>query len=266
MGIHVVIISSSRDNLQQLSDRLSGEYHLHTVSEYSLLLNVCKKYPVNIILCMEGASTRGIFNLCRRIKNNNRLAHLPVILITGKERMFERLRSLEAGADVHIGGPIFREHLHMEIKNLVANRSRIRRHVIGAGRQVGKKPLMPQRELLIKLNECKSELLEHKKADVKQLAILMHMSRPTLYRKLKGLTDLTPNEWINKVKLERAAELLEEGQLRAYQVARLLGYPSQSSFGKMFLRQFKVTPATFQRMKKTGRQFFAPGWHTIPQQ
>lgn len=248
MGTHVVIISPSRDKLQALSDKLSVGYHLHTVTDFTRLLNICNKYPVHIILCVEGASPRGIFNLCRRIKTNNRLAHFPVILITGKERMFERIRSLEAGADIHIGGPVFREHLDLEIRNLVSNRGKVRRHLTG-GRQPTQKAVSEQRELLLKLNECSSALLRQKKIDVKQLATLMHMSRPTLYRKLKGVTDLTPNEWINEARMKRAAELLAEGRYRAFQVARLLGYTSQSSFGKMFMKQYKLTPATYQRIE-----------------
>lgn len=109
-------------------------------------------------------------------------------------------------------------------------------------------------ELLQKLNDCSDTLFHHNKIDVKQLARLMHMSRPTLYRKLKGIMDLTPNEWINETRMNRAAELLAEGRYKASQVARLLGFTSQSSFGKKFLKQFKVTPASYQRLEVTTRQ------------
>lgn len=122
-------------------------------------------------------------------------------------------------------------------------------HLVGINTPQGKKYLSEQSELLMKLNQCRNALLLQKKIDVRQLATLMHMSRPTLYRKLKGLTDLTPNEWINEARMTRAAELLAEGRYRASQVARQLGFASQSSFGKMFLKQFKVTPATYQRME-----------------
>ncbi|QEC45208.1 helix-turn-helix domain-containing protein [Pseudobacter ginsenosidimutans] len=123
-----------------------------------------------------------------------------------------------------------------------------------------------QRELLLKLNECRSSMFHYKKIDVKQLAALMHMSRATLYRKLKSVTDLTPSEWINEAKMKRAAELLAEGRYRAFQVARMLGFTSQSSFGKMFLKQYKVTPATYQRMEVMANQSYAPALETTPEQ
>ncbi|WP_127124582.1 helix-turn-helix domain-containing protein [Pseudoflavitalea rhizosphaerae] len=123
-----------------------------------------------------------------------------------------------------------------------------------------------QKELLLKLNECKSALFHNKKNDVKHLATLMHMSRATLYRKLKGVTGLTPNEWINEARMEKAAELLAEGRYRAFQVARMLGYTTQSSFGKMFLKQYKVTPGNYQRMEMVLNQSHIPSLKTTPAQ
>ena len=104
--------------------------------------------------------------------------------------------------------------------------------------------------ILKKLNDCLSGHLRNRDLNVDQLARLMHMSRPTLYRKIKVITHLTPSELISEAKLKQAAELLAAGEYRAFEVARMVGYTSQSSFGKSFLKQFKVTPATYQRMKK----------------
>ncbi|MBO9563885.1 MAG: helix-turn-helix transcriptional regulator [Niastella sp.] len=105
-------------------------------------------------------------------------------------------------------------------------------------------------ELLKKLQECLFEQSSTKDLNVESLARLMHMSRPTLYRKMKIISDRTPNELINEIRLQKAADLLAAGDLRVFEVAKMVGYTSQSSFGKSFLRQFKVTPATYQRAKK----------------
>ena len=104
--------------------------------------------------------------------------------------------------------------------------------------------------IIKKLNDCLFSHVRYKDLNVDLLARLMHMSRPTLYRKIKIITDLTPNELINEAKLKQAAELLAAGEYRAFEVARMVGYSSQSSFGKSFLKHFKVTPATYQRMKQ----------------
>ncbi|WP_315823610.1 helix-turn-helix transcriptional regulator [Paraflavitalea speifideaquila] len=101
-----------------------------------------------------------------------------------------------------------------------------------------------------KLNDCLFGQERDEVLNVDLLAKLMHMSRPTLYRKMKTITDRTPNELINEARLNRAAELLAGGEYRVFEVARMVGYTSQSSFGKSFLKQFKVTPATYRRMNK----------------
>lgn len=108
-----------------------------------------------------------------------------------------------------------------------------------------------EKELIIrKLNECLYDHVQDKDLNVELLAKLMYMSRPTLYRKMKSITNLTPNELINEARLKKAAALLATGEYRVFEVARMVGYTSQSSFGKLFLKQFKVTPASYQRMKK----------------
>lgn len=249
MRIHVLIVSPSRDRLELLSDKLPLGYHLHTASNLVQLQHILGKYTIHVVICVDGAAAPSGPELCRRIKSNGSSAHVPVILVGSDDTLVARIRSLEAGADVYIGGPVFREHLDLQIRNLVANRLKLRRHLAANVVAEDLQAVSARQAVLHQLNECRSVLARQDKIDVSQLARMMHMSRPTLYRKLKGITDLTPHELINEARLKKAAELLANGEYRAFQVARMVGYTSPSSFGKSFLKQFKVTPATYQRMK-----------------
>jgi two-component system, cell cycle response regulator len=78
----------------------------------------------------------------------------------------------------------------------------------------------------------------------------MNMSRPTLYRKIKHITDRTPNELIGLARLNQAATLLLSADYRVFEVAKMVGFNSQSTFGKAFLKLFKVTPTEYQRIHK----------------
>lgn len=71
------------------------------------------------------------------------------------------------------------------------------------------------------------------------------MSRTTLYRKIKAISNLTPNELINIARLKKAAELLMDGSYKIYEVAHMVGYNSQTSFGRNFLKQFGMTPTEY---------------------
>jgi AraC-like DNA-binding protein len=104
-----------------------------------------------------------------------------------------------------------------------------------------------------KLNDLIAGHLHNRSLNVDMLASLMNMSRPTFYRKIKTITDLTPNELINLARLKQAAELLGSGNYKVYEIACMVGFHSQSSFGKAFIKQFKVTPTQYQQMKKNGR-------------
>ena len=76
------------------------------------------------------------------------------------------------------------------------------------------------------------------------------MSKPTLYRKIKHISDLTPNELINITRLKKAAELLTEDKYKIYEIADMVGYSSPTNFGRNFLKQFGMTASDYLVMKQ----------------
>jgi AraC-like DNA-binding protein len=109
-------------------------------------------------------------------------------------------------------------------------------------------------QFLEKINESIFKNLEDTELDVEKLAKLMNMSKPTLYRKIKSLSDLSPNELINITRLKKAAELLVEGNYKIYEVADMVGYASQTNFGRNFLKQFGMTPTDYLSMKEAEKK------------
>jgi AraC-like DNA-binding protein len=103
------------------------------------------------------------------------------------------------------------------------------------------------------VNECILTNLEDPDLDVEKLARFMNMSKPTLYRKISSLSDFSPNDLINVTRLKRAAELLAEGKYKIYEVAGMVGYASQTNFGRNFLKQFGLTPSDYLAMKEGER-------------
>lgn len=247
----VLIVSPSREGLEVLSNKLHVDYCVFTAGNLGETLHLLRKQPFRLIICLAGVLPDSGYALCRQLKQDSASAQIPVLLVTAEDGPEVRAMSLEAGASGHIGGTVFREHLDKQMRQLILQQLRERRHGGSGAIAVPKGGEQVEKELLLKkLHDCLDEHARHKGLNVDLLAKLMHMSRPTLYRKLKTLTDHTPNEIINEARLKKAADLLAAGEHRVFEVARMLGYTSQSSFGKLFLKQFKVTPATYQRMKK----------------
>lgn len=246
----ILIVGPSRDLLQTLSDKLPVEYAVYMARTLAAGLSIIGSQLVQVVLLTPDGLPDGGRTWCRRLKGGEGEGGRPVIMVTGAEDVDTRRRCLEAGADEHIGGTVFREHLDMLVRHWLAYRHKMKAPV--ADQLPGRKTpvLSEQEELLQRLHACLADQTHSRDLSVDQLAKLMHMSRPTLYRKLKMVTLLTPNELINEIKLKQAAALLVQGNYRVFEVAQLLGYTSQSSFGKSFLKYYKMTPASYQRMKK----------------
>jgi two-component system cell cycle response regulator len=192
------------------------------------------------------------FELCRLIKTNFDFSHIPVILLTARNTLQSKIEGLKLGADAYIEKPFSPEHLQVQIANLLTNRSKIREYFANS-------PLVhiksmaystADEQFLETLNEAIRHHLEDTELDVERLARIMNMSRPTLYRKIKAISNLTPNELINITRLKKAAELLAAGEHKVYEVADMVGYHSQNNFGRNFLKQFGITPTEYVAMKK----------------
>jgi len=193
------------------------------------------------------------FQLCREIKTNIDYSHIPVILLTAKNTLHSKIEGLEHGADAYIEKPFSPQYLYVQISNLLINRNKIKEHFANSPLAHIKSMAYSKadEEFLEELNNVIYANIENADLDVEQLAKKMNMSRPTFYRKIKVVSDLTPNELINLARLKKAAELLAEGNYKIYEVANMVGYNSQTNFGRSFLKQFGITPRDCLTIKQT---------------
>ena len=189
------------------------------------------------------------FEFCKIIKSNFDYSHIPVILLTAKNTIQSKVKGLELGADAYIEKPFSKEHLFAQIASLLANRNMVREYFASS-------PLVHIKSMahtkaderfLETLNETISNGIEDTEMDVEKLAGMMNMSRVTLYRKIKAISNLAPQELINIIRLKKAAELLAEGDHKIYEISAIVGYSSQSNFARNFLKQFNMTPTEYMQ-------------------
>jgi AraC-like DNA-binding protein len=167
-----------------------------------------------------------------------------------------KIEGLELGADAYIEKPFSPEFLRVQIANLLANRAKIKEYFASSPLVHIKSMAYSKADELFleRLNEAIYNNLEDADLDVEKLAQLVNMSRPTLYRKIKSISDLTPNELINITRLKRATELLLKSHYKIYEVAEMVGYGSQTNFGRNFLKQFGMTPTDYLTMKQSEKK------------
>ena len=248
----ILLVDDNEEIIEFLADELSEQYTVLKASDGHEALSILDKEAVHLVISDVMMPVMDGFELCRLIKTNFDFSHIPVILLTAKNTLQSKIEGLKLGADAYIEKPFSPEHLQVQIANLLTNRSKIREYFANS-------PLVhiksmayssADEQFLESLNEAIRSHLEDSGLDVEMLARIMNMSRPTLYRKIKAISNLTPNELINITRLKKAAELLATGQHKIYEVADLVGYHSQNNFGRNFLKQFGITPTEYISMKK----------------
>jgi len=251
MKTAILLVEDNEEMLEFIADDLGEEYQVFKASNGAEALSLLKDEAIQLVISDVMMDIMDGFELCATIKKSFEYSHLPVILLTAKNTLQSKIKGLELGADAYIEKPFSPEHLHVQIANLLANRHKIKDYF-------AKSPLVHIKSIahsksdelfLEKLNEAIFQNLEDEDLDVEKLAKIMNTSKPSLYRKIKLISDLSANELINLTRLKKAAELLAEGNFKIYEIAAMVGYNSQNNFGRNFLRQFGMSPSAFQQMK-----------------
>lgn len=248
----ILLVDDEEDILEFLERILSPRYRVLVTESGEEALKILDKEPVQLIISDVMMPEMDGFELCRHIKSNFEHSHIPVILLTAKNTIQSKIEGLELGADAYIEKPFSKEHLQAQISSLLANRDHLRAFFANS-------PLVHIRSMahtrederfLEALNATILQHMEDADLNVEKLASYMNMSRITLYRKIKAVSDLTPVELINVVRLKRAAELLADGRYKIYEVANMTGFSTQSNFTRNFLRQFDMTPTEYIHSKQ----------------
>jgi two-component system, cell cycle response regulator len=248
----ILLVDDNEEILDFLSEDLNEKYTVLKALNGQDALHQLLHEPVQLVISDIMMPVMDGYELCRNIKSNFEYSHIPVILLTAKNTLQSKIEGLELGADAYIEKPFSPEHLQVQIANLLSNRNKIREYFASS-------PLVhintmayskADEQFLEKLNEAIYENIGNIELSVDQLADHMNMSRATLYRKIKAISDLTPNELINITRLKKAAQLLAENDYKVYEVAEMTGFSSQTHFGRNFTKQFGLSPLEYMNQKK----------------
>ncbi|MCC8170938.1 MAG: response regulator [Parabacteroides sp.] len=190
--------------------------------------------------------------LCRRLKNNERTAHIPVILLTAKALPHQVKAGLEAGADAYLVKPFDVSLLHTKIKNLLAAREKMKnkyaRKIVLEKASLEVTPA--DEEFLCRYTEVIKAGFSDPSLDVDRICAELNMSRANFYRKARSLTQVSPAEMIKKIRLETAAQLLCDTDLTVTQILDRVGFGSSSYFAVCFRAMYGLTPKEYRRRHK----------------
>jgi two-component system, cell cycle response regulator len=252
----ILLVDDEEEILEFLERILRNKYSILKAENGKEALNILTVEPVQLVVSDVMMPEMDGFELCRMIKSNFEFSHIPVILLTAKNTIQSKVEGLELGADAYIEKPFSKEHLQAQIASLLNNRSMIREYFASS-------PLVHIKSMahskaderfLETLNDTIDKNIEDPDLDVEKLARILNMSRITLYRKIKAISNLTPIELINITRLKKSAQLLADGDYKIYEVADMVGFSSQSNFARNFHKQFNMTPTDYMHAKQAERK------------
>ena len=248
----ILLVDDEEEILDFLERILKTKYTVFKAQSAKQALELLGTEAIQLVVSDVMMPDMNGFDLCRTIKTNFEYSHIPVILLTAKNTIQSKVEGLELGADAYIEKPFSKEHLLAQIASLMVNRNMLREY-FASSPLVHLKSIAHSRadeRFLETLNKTIEEHIEDPDLDVEKLARILNMSRITLYRKIKAISDLTPIELINITRLKKAAALLAEGDYKIYEVADIVGFSSQSNFARNFHKQFNMTPTDYMLSKQ----------------
>jgi ligand-binding sensor domain-containing protein/signal transduction histidine kinase/AraC-like DNA-binding protein len=243
----ILLVEDNKEILAFIQKELRTDYNILKAYNGQEALEILLKENVQLVISDIMMPVMDGIEFCRKIKTDLQYSHIPIILLTAKNTLNSKIEGLEVGADAYIEKPFAFEHLQAQISNLLTNRNKLKEYFAHSPLThiKGIACTKADSNFLEELNKLIYENITDIDIDVDKLAKLMNMSRGTFYRKIKGLSNLSPNELINLSRLKRAAELLAEGTYKINEVANMVGYSLLSNFSRDFHKQFGVSPSTY---------------------
>ena len=243
----ILVVEDNKDMLAFVFRQLSSLYHVLIAENGVEALDVLEQKSVDLIISDIMMPLMDGVELCKHLKQNLDYSHIPVILLTAKTNLESRIEGLEEGADAYIEKPFSMEYLRANVANLLSNRERLRRHFIEF--PFIKADAMAQTKademFISKLNEYVLRHLDNTDLQIDDIADAMNMGRSNFYRKLKGILNMSPNEYLRLFRLKQAASILKEGTYGVVEVSYMVGFSTPSYFSSCFKKQFGVLPKDF---------------------
>jgi ligand-binding sensor domain-containing protein/signal transduction histidine kinase/DNA-binding response OmpR family regulator len=245
----ILLVEDNQEFKTFLVNHFRVKYRVLTAGNGKEALCILNVENIDIIISDIMMPVMDGMQLCKEVKGTLKLSHIPIILLTAKCSISSKINGLKIGADEYIEKPFSLDYVMVRIENLLRNRKSLREAYKNSPETALYSITYSKadEEFLNKLVDVIHSNIEDIDLDVNKLASKLNMSRASLYRKVKDVSELTPNEFIVLIRLKKAAELLKENEYQINEVAFIVGFNSSSYFSKCFYNQFGILPKDFAK-------------------
>lgn len=248
----ILIVEDNPDMQKQIKNLLVNDYKVLVSSNGVQGLEMARDFSPDLIISDVMMPEMDGFELCKRIKEDLQTSHIPVILLTALSETDKRIDGLETGADAYIVKPFENKLLRAQISNLLTSRRRLQQSfkeseekwADDSNLQFQDKKLVERAILVVEKHILNPNF------SVEQLADELGVSRSTLHRKMRVLTNQSATEFVRYVRMKKAVKLMKEGSLNIDEIGYAVGFNSHSYFTQCFKKQFGMTPSEYIQEQK----------------
>jgi DNA-binding response OmpR family regulator len=244
----VLVVDDDADVIHYMKELLSPYYDVISRFNADSAYTLMKEEAVDVLISDVVMPGKTGYELCRQIKENIQISHIPVILLTAKATVEDQVEGLGCGADAYVTKPFEPPYLLALIGSQLKNREKLRA-MLGEStdmEHVEENVLSPQdNAFMTELYQLMEKELSNSELDVARMTEMLHISRTKFYYKVKGLTGENPSVFFKRYKLNRAAQLLSERKYNVSEIADMTGFSTLSHFSTSFKKQFGVSPSEY---------------------
>ena len=250
----LLIVEDNPDIREYLCSQLSRQYEILCAENGEKGLEIALECLPDLILCDISMPGMDGLTLTRLLKTRVETSHIPVVLLTARTSLIFKIDGLETGADDYITKPFNLHLLELRIKNLIESRQRLREKYAHTLLHPNPEAAGPVENLLAaiddqflkQVNQIVEEHLEDSTFSIDDLSKKLLMNRKQVYRKIKALTNQSPNELIRSIRLRHAAQLLKTHRFTVAEVTYRVGFQDLKYFRERFREQFGVSPSEYE--------------------
>ena len=254
----IMVVDDDHELTAYIKAELNQWYHIDTFQDGKSALDALLTGKYDLVVSDVIMPEMDGISLLKHIKSNTLVSHIPVILLTSKAEVSDRLEGLREGADAFLSKPFQMEELHVNIEKLIENVRRLRGKFSGALAQKDRFEDLEVKgnneQLMERIMKSVNENLSDSDFNVEKLASDVGISRAQLHRKMKEITGVSTSDFIRNIRLEQAARLIRENKLNLTQVAYTVGFTNQSHFSTIFKRQYGMSPSEYAAKSNENKQ------------
>lgn len=241
----ILVVEDNTELRKYLVDYLSDYYKVYDAENGEEGLKICRQIKPILCVCDVMMPVMNGLDFCKELKNDEFISHIPVVLLTALAENVDKVKGYEIGADAYLNKPFEPSLLKTVIENIIKSRLELKAKF--SGEVESKVSLLTHspvdEEFMEKITNLINDNLSEVDLSTEFLCDKLSVSSSKLYRKIKELTDLAPNEFIRTIRLKKSAELLKTKKYNVSEVTNLVGFNDPLYFSRCFKKQFGFPPS-----------------------